>query len=593
MTFTTTPSCISGHTTSHERRAPLHFSLGRLLAVATCAALFACGGDPSATEPSNIAQSQSALGSTVGLDDPLLFDAQYYSSRYPDLQTAFHGDVTALRSHWLTYGIGEGRRASPIFDCTTYLSIYQDLRVAFKTDCALAMQHFLTQGLPNEARRASIEFDVSNYLARYPDLVGAFGANGYLQAARHFMGFSGGGLWTEGRSGSNEFDVRYYLCHYSDLKQAFGTNFRAAAEHFASTGLPIEGRRGSTLFDIRNFLSRYPNYQTTFGTDFYRATNFWLAYGISGGLSGNPGDGGGANYCTVPVPALPTGTQYQQMGISSTSVTGQLTWASVSGATYYKVQSRPTTGTTINQTVSGTSTTVTLNLNTLYSHGVAACNASGCSDYAWITPITTPPSPPTGLKAVWQDQGTNQAMIVSWNAVGGAQNYSIQQKRLSDGATDNWITGLTATKKEFNWLRLSTSYVYSVIACGAIACSVPAYVTGTVGSGGTSGLINIDLQMSWSDATSCANSSSGFWVDGISYGQASGSPSSSGSGLTCDIQKLAAPLAIKKHWVCSQWTAYCCKCQTLTSTDYTPTTTLVGSDCGYDSPAVTTSNPCK
>ncbi len=70
------------------------------------------------------ATSDADVSSTDGLDAPLLFDAQYYSSLYGDLQTAFGGDQAALRAHWLDHGIQEGRRASPIFDCSSYFALY-------------------------------------------------------------------------------------------------------------------------------------------------------------------------------------------------------------------------------------------------------------------------------------------------------------------------------------------------------------------------------------------------------------------------------------------------------------------------------------
>ena len=405
MTLTTTLSSISTHATSHMRRAPLHFSLGRFLAVASCAALFACGGDPSATEPPNIAQNHSDLGSTVGLDDPLLFDAQYYSSLYPDLAAAFGGNATALRSHWLTNGIREGRRASPIFDCNLYLSIYPDLRNAFGTDCALAMGHYLNTGLPLESRRASIEFEPSNYLARYPDLTKAFGKTGYKPAAQHFMAL---GLWSEGRAGSNEFDVSYYICHYPDLGNAFGGNFRAAIEHFDTGGLPIEARRGSALFDVGNYLSRYADLRAAFGTNYQAAMNHWLINGIKEGRTGNPGDNGGDFYCPLPAPS-----NFRSSGTTTdwTSKHGALLgWDVVPGAAYYDIRrSAPNGGTTMvaSQQMTGTANWYSwggLEMG-VYTFQIGACNTKGSCTYSstFVTSDTrdVPTPMPSSTGAVW------------------------------------------------------------------------------------------------------------------------------------------------------------------------------------------------
>src|SRR3954468_431137 len=100
-------------------------------------ALAACA-DPAAE------RAAPAAVTTTGLDAPLLFDAQYYASLYPDLQAAFGSDVKALRSHWLGQGIYESRRASPSFDCGAYLALNPELGSTFGSDCAAAMNHFLT-----------------------------------------------------------------------------------------------------------------------------------------------------------------------------------------------------------------------------------------------------------------------------------------------------------------------------------------------------------------------------------------------------------------------------------------------------------------
>jgi hypothetical protein len=239
---------------------------------------------------------EGLLSQTAGLDDALLFDPQYYSALYSDLLAAFGGDATALRRHWLTYGIGEGRRASPIFDCGLYLAIYPDLRAAFGTDCAAAMNHFLNQGLPNEGRRASVEFDVTYYLGTYADLTAAFGARGFRQAAEHFLSH---GLSQEGRAGSSEFNVTNYLCRYGDLVNAFHDNYRAAAEHWATNGLTREGRRGSAHFDVQTYLARYADLRAASGSNYAAAMQHWVSYGIHEGRSGDPNDGGGAATCNL------------------------------------------------------------------------------------------------------------------------------------------------------------------------------------------------------------------------------------------------------------------------------------------------------
>lgn len=266
-----------------------------------------------ADEPADYRARSAGLTSTAGLDNPLLFDAQYYAGLYSDLRLAFGSDAKALRNHWLVHGIYESRRASPIFDCGTYLALNSDVASAYGTDCAAAMNHFLASGLPSEGRRAAIEFDVRYYLSQYPDLVAAFGAAGYQAAASHFLTY---GLWQEGRQGSSEFDASYYICHDPDLTDAFYGNFRAAIQHFSSLGLPQEGRRGSRHFDVRNYLARYPELARRFGTDYRAAALDWLASGAALGRTGDPGDGGGTSLTCA------AGTQVVMHNSETTAATG-------------------------------------------------------------------------------------------------------------------------------------------------------------------------------------------------------------------------------------------------------------------------------
>ena len=83
----------------------------------------------------------------------LVFDATYYSNKYPDLKAAFGTDATKLYQHFLTYGIYEGRQGCAAFNAKTYLQKYSDLKNAYGNDYAQAINHYLTYGY-NEGRRA-------------------------------------------------------------------------------------------------------------------------------------------------------------------------------------------------------------------------------------------------------------------------------------------------------------------------------------------------------------------------------------------------------------------------------------------------------
>lgn len=123
-------------------------------------------------------------------DEGLVFYAHYYLGLYPDLQAAFgRYNYAAARDHWHTYGIHEGRRASPVF--------------------------------------APME-----YLSNHIDLINTYGGNNYAQAINHYLKHG----VHEGRRGANNFHVLNYLNRYSDLRNAFGLNYEAATYHFIETG---------------------------------------------------------------------------------------------------------------------------------------------------------------------------------------------------------------------------------------------------------------------------------------------------------------------------------------------------------------------
>ena len=165
----------------------------------------------------------------------VVFDAEFYLSKYADLRAAFGDDYDAAYNHFLTYGISEGRQASPLFDVVYYLNQYSDLQAAFGTDYEAAYNHFLTYGI-SEGRRSSYEFDVVYYLDQYSDLQDAFGID-YEAAYNHAATYG----MSEGRNTSSDFTVTCYVNGYADLKAAFGSNYELAFDHYYLYGAN-EGR---------------------------------------------------------------------------------------------------------------------------------------------------------------------------------------------------------------------------------------------------------------------------------------------------------------------------------------------------------------
>jgi predicted nucleic-acid-binding Zn-ribbon protein len=136
-----------------------------------------------------------AQAATPTVND-ITFDARYYANKYPDLAKGYGAyNYEGLKSHYVNYGIKEGRQASPYFD-------------------------------------------VKYYAAKYPDLAKAYG-NDYTALYNHFVNY---GI-SEGRQGSASFDVKYYVSAYSDLAKAYGTKYESLYNHYINYGI-YEGRLG-------------------------------------------------------------------------------------------------------------------------------------------------------------------------------------------------------------------------------------------------------------------------------------------------------------------------------------------------------------
>ena len=82
-----------------------------------------------------------------GLDYGPIFDADYYLNRYPDLRAAFGTDAQAAFNHFLTFGMKEGRIASPNFNVHTYRGRYGDLQAAFGGNLTNYYIHYLQYGI--------------------------------------------------------------------------------------------------------------------------------------------------------------------------------------------------------------------------------------------------------------------------------------------------------------------------------------------------------------------------------------------------------------------------------------------------------------
>lgn len=209
-----------------------------------------------------------------------LFDASFYRVSNPDL--AGLNDTQAL-SHFLNFGLNEGRLFSPLADLNFYRASNGDLaglsnRQAFEHlqnlgvaegrrfsqfadlnfyrfangDLARltneqAFEHLRSLGVA-EGRRFSQFIDLNFYRSANADLTGLNGS----QTLQHLELF---GL-NEGRRFSQFFDANYYRANNPDLVTAGLTSGRQLLEHFEHSGVD-EGRSFSLAFDVTYYRAVY------------------------------------------------------------------------------------------------------------------------------------------------------------------------------------------------------------------------------------------------------------------------------------------------------------------------------------------------
>ena len=238
----------------------------------------------------------------------LTFDASSYLASYTDLLAAFDGDLALARTHYFSFGVGEGRSFDS-FDESSYLASYSDLLAAFGSNTDEALVHYINFGYSEgrsvdtfdensylasntsligsvtdaashyvstgyEAGLALDTFDELSYIASHADLISAFGTDG-AAATQHYVEYG----VAEGRS-ADSFDELGYIASHADLIDAYGTDTSSAALHYISYG-STEGR--TVTFDAGSYLAAHADLRAAFGTDEELATKHYIEFGSDEG----------------------------------------------------------------------------------------------------------------------------------------------------------------------------------------------------------------------------------------------------------------------------------------------------------------------
>ena len=218
--------------------------------------------------PSGCTETVGVPTTLSGTDWSPVYDPAYYLASNDDLRAAYsatYGDVTlvdydALLRHFVSWGMGEGRRASEAFDVASYYNAYEDLRAAYGTDLARYYRHYVTWGRA-EGRATSGVPELSSWQHAY-----------------------GGVDW------SPVYDGACYWAAYSDLRAAYtkGTDFvslvddGALLRHFVAWGAN-EGRRANSTFDVTSYYNEYFDLRCAYGKNWISYCRHYCIYGRAEG----------------------------------------------------------------------------------------------------------------------------------------------------------------------------------------------------------------------------------------------------------------------------------------------------------------------
>ena len=215
-----------------------------------------------------------------GVDYSLVFSAQQYYDRYPDLQKAIGKNAQALLAHFVNNGMKEARIAKSTFDVKLYRVRYADLQKAFGTNWPAYFMHYINNGY-KEKRTASTAAPASSGTSSSGT------ASSGSQAGSKSPASSGTGSSTAQATGiSLVFNAKYYLSRYADLKAAFGSDEAKALAHFKNFGMK-EGRQGIASFNPLSYRSRYADLQKAFGMNWPAYYNHYMDCGAKEGRIGN------------------------------------------------------------------------------------------------------------------------------------------------------------------------------------------------------------------------------------------------------------------------------------------------------------------
>ena len=216
------------------------------------------------------------------IDYSLVYDYNYYISKYPDIKSNLGTDDIKILSHFVNNGMKEGRQAKSSFDVTSYAYKYSDLRRTYKNDLSAYYLHFIKNG-SKEGRIATGVNSMQNYTTKYnnANYDSVYDCNYYMNAypsikntfrfddeqiLAHFVNHG----MKEGRQAKSSFNVTSYAYRYSDLRNAYKNDLPLYYLHFIKNGSK-EGRIATGTNTIQNYVTKYngTDYKLVYDCNYY------------------------------------------------------------------------------------------------------------------------------------------------------------------------------------------------------------------------------------------------------------------------------------------------------------------------------------
>ena len=187
-----------------------------------------------------------------GYDYGLVYDYNYYTTKYPDIKRTYGNDDIAVLKHFVNFGMKEGRQGRANFDPFAYRNAHPDLRAEYQYDMTKYYYHYINAGY-RENRQATNCPTPRGFVTKY---------NGVDYSA--------------------VYNYNFYTNKYKDMKKVYGNDDIAVLRHFVTFGMK-EGRQGSADFNLNVYKSNSPDLIKVYGSDNARYYIHYIRFGKSEG----------------------------------------------------------------------------------------------------------------------------------------------------------------------------------------------------------------------------------------------------------------------------------------------------------------------